>query len=89
MMEHQFSIYDYIKPAYNGTKDEILRLSAEWRLENQIELVKCCNTEPTGKFISCHEYWVECPICGRKTKTHKKYYQAMQAWNKGESEVKK
>jgi len=85
-MTHQYSIFDYAEPDYNDTLDEILRLSAERRLENNIQLVKCCDTEPRGKFRSCEEYWVECPSCGKKTKTHRKYYQAMQAWNRGESE---
>lgn len=85
-MEHQYSIYDYIKPEYNETRDEILRLHAERQLENNIQLIKCCNAEPTGKFISCHKYWVECPVCGRRTKVYKKYYQAMQAWNRQEEQ---
>lgn len=85
-MDHQFSIYDYAEPEYNDTLDEILRLHAERQLEDNIQLIKCCNTEPRGKFRSCKEYWVECPGCGRKTKVYRKYYQAMQAWNRGESE---
>lgn len=85
-MEHQYSIYDYAEPEYNGTFDEILRLHAEKQLECNIQLIKCCGTEPRGKFRSCKEYWIECPVCGRKTKVHKKYYQAMQSWNRGESE---
>lgn len=83
-MSHQFSIYDYIKPDYKGRLDEIDRLNAELKLENRILLEKCCNAEPVGKFRSCTEFWVECPVCGKRTKTYRKYYMAMQAWNKGE-----
>lgn len=85
-MDHQYSIYDYMTPEYNGTKDEILRLHAERQLENKIKLIECCGTRPVGKFISCKEYWVECPACGRKTKVYRKYYQAKQAWNREERE---
>lgn len=85
-MDHQYSIYDYMIPEYNETKDEILRFHAERQLESKIELIECCGTKPVGKFISDHDYWIECPICKRKTKKHKKYYQAMQAWNREERE---
>ena len=83
----QLSLYDFIDPDYKNSSDEIVRASAETDLELHIKLNKCCNTKPKAKFISCKEYWVSCPVCGSKTKVHKKCYQAMQAWNTGERET--
>lgn len=62
--------------------DEILRAHAERQIESKINLIECCDAKPIGKFISCRDYWVECPVCKRKTKKCKKYYQAMQEWNR-------
>ena len=81
-MNGQMSVFDFMKPEYNGKQDEILRLHAERELENNIVLHKCCGIEPSMKFISCKEYWVECKLCGKRTKTHKKLYMAMQEWNR-------
>lgn len=43
-----------------------------------------CGEAPVCKFISCHDYFVECPKCLRRTETHPKMYKAMQAWNRHE-----
>lgn len=79
----QQTIYDYIKPAYGDTKDEILRHEAEYQLELKICLERCCGKYPNQMFKSCHEYYVICPVCGKRTGYHKKNYQAKQAWNLG------
>ena len=79
----QTSIYDYMEPDYKGSQDEILRLSAETALENNIALQPCCGQVPGVFFKSCHEYRVKCERCGAKTKTYGKAYKAMQAWNRG------
>lgn len=82
-MEGQYSLFDYMEPQYNGSLDEIVRLSAERKIQDNITLQKCCNHIPAQKFRSCHEYFVECGICGKRTKYYPKMYQAMQSWNKG------
>lgn len=84
-MDNQLSIFDYAKPAYGDSLDEIVRAHAELQLEMCICLQKCCGMTPTRMFKSCHEYYVMCPVCRRKTKYHKKLYLAMQAWNRGEA----
>lgn len=73
-------------PDYHGAMDEITRYSIENDFELSIKLTKCpeCLKEPEKLFKSCHEYWLECPKCGRATERFKKMYQAMQAWNRGE-----
>ena len=81
-MEQQ-TIFDYIKPAYADTRDEILRYDAEAKLEDRIRLAKCCGAQPKRMFKSCHEYYIVCPTCGRITDTYKHMYEAMQAWNLG------
>lgn len=83
-MNEQLNIYDYTELEYNGTRDEILRLHEERKLENQIRLLPCCGCEPVTSFLSCKEYRVRCLICGRHTDYKRHAYQAMQAWNKGE-----
>ena len=78
---YQYSIYDFAEPIYRSD-DEISRYSAEVDLENKIMLRKCCNKEPLLLFKSCTERWVKCEVCGKRTKVYKKFYQAMQAWNR-------
>ena len=84
MIDGQLSIFDYTEPDYHGATDEITRYSIEVDFENSIILQNHCNAKPEQYFRSCREYFVKCPKCGRRTKYHKKAYQAMQAWNKGE-----
>lgn len=78
---YQYSIYDFARPNYNGTRDEILRYHAEHEIEKNISLRKCCGDVPKQKFRSCKEYFVECPKCKARTKYHRHLYEAMQAWN--------
>lgn len=87
----QLSIFDldsstryHGKPDYGDNRDEIVRLSIEDKFERAIPLYKCCNTEPKGMFQSCTAYCVRCPICKTQTRFYKHYYEAKQAWNRGE-----
>ena len=73
-------------PDYGGSQDEIVRLDIESKFEEQFELNKCCGIEPDRMFRSCKEYFIKCPICGRRTKMYRKMYMAIQAWNEGETE---
>lgn len=69
-------------PGYQGKTDEITRLSIETDFENSMVLFRCeCGEEPEKYFKSCHDYFVKCPKCGRKTDYYAKMYKAMQAWN--------
>lgn len=70
------------KPDYHGETDEIIRLSIETRFELAIEKTKCCGFTPLTKFLGCHEFFVICPTCGRRTKYYKHAYEAKQAWNR-------
>lgn len=70
-------------PVYNSN-DEILRLSAELRFEQTIDLDECCGREPESWFRSASEYFMQCPICKKRTPYYTKTYKAMQAWNRGE-----
>lgn len=83
MLNGQMSIYDFIKPDYKGSRDEIVRYHIENQLELSINLHSCCGSDPVKMFRSCREYYVICKQCGRKTKTYDKMYKAMQAWNRG------
>lgn len=76
------TIFDFIEPAY-FSNDEILRLSSERQLEDCIILQLCCGTSPVIYFRSCHEFFVECPRCKKRSLVCKKIYQAMQSWNRG------
>ena len=92
----QMSIFDILEqqkpshdlkgdPDYQGRMDEIVRLSIENDWENTMSLYDCeCGEAPVRKFISCHDYFIECPKCLRRTETHPKMYKAMQAWNRHE-----
>ena len=83
-MKGQMSIFDFLKPDYQGKTDEILRASIEHDFERQITLANCsCGQEPTPKFFSCKDYFIQCNNCGKKTKTYRHLYEAKQAWNKG------
>lgn len=85
----QMSLIDYFgKPDYHGSNDEIIRYSIENRFTNAIQMFKCCDEVPKEMFRSCHEYFVKCPVCGRRTKMFKHLYEAKQAWNRGEIWVK-
>ena len=84
-MTEQLSIFDYLKPDYQGSRDEIVRDSIEDRFTEQIHLFACsCGESPIEMFRSCHEYFVRCPKCKTQTKMYKHLYEAKQAWNKGE-----
>lgn len=80
-MEGQQSIFNYLKPDYQGKTDEITRMSIENRFENQIQLNKCCGILPDQMFKSCRDYFVRCPVCGKTTKLYRHMYEAKQAWN--------
>ena len=84
----QLSIFDMAQsaPDYHGAMDEITRYSIELDFEQKIILQKHCSKSPEEYFRSCHEYFVKCPVCGKRTKYHRKAYQAKQAWNRGEIE---
>ena len=78
----QTSLFDYSgDPNYQGSKDEIVRYSIEAEFERMISLDDCCQTEPAEMFRSCHEYFVKCPVCGKRTKMYGHMYKAKQAWN--------
>ena len=81
-MNNQLTIYDFMKPRYPDSHDEILRYHAEVELEKKIVPKKCCKKDPIGMFSCCHEYWLECPVCRRRSKVCERYYQAIQEWNK-------
>lgn len=83
-MEGQMCLYDlYGKPDYHGSRDEIVRSTVEDRFEQSINLYICrCGENPQEKFRGCHEYFVACPTCGRRTKSYRHMYEAMQAWNR-------
>lgn len=91
-MDKQISIFDYFKignkykgdPDYQGSNDEIIRGSIENRFTLSIPLDYCCGAEPKEYFISCHDYKVKCPVCGKQTKWYPHLYKAKQAWNRGE-----
>lgn len=87
-MSGQLSMFDMPQstPDYHGAMDEITRYSIELDFENMIILQEHCGVSPEEYFRSCHEYFVKCPVCGKKTKYHRKAYQAKQAWNRGEIE---
>lgn len=73
------------KPDYQGHKDEIIRYSIETRYTLSIKLRKCrCGGKPQEYFKSTTEKWVRCNNCGLETKRFKHFYEAMQAWNRGE-----
>ena len=89
----QISIWDYLgeisehkyygDPDYGGALDEILRMDIENKFELEIPLDEC-HGEPKKMFRSCREYFIICPVCGKRTQYWKHLYQAMQAWNRGE-----
>lgn len=85
-MNEQISIFDITKPDYHGATDEITRYSIETDFENSIVLHKHCGIKPETWFRSCHEYYVKCPKCGKRTKYYRHCYESMQAWNRGEYE---
>lgn len=68
-------------PDYKGHTDEIVRLSIENKFELSLTKEKCCNVEPGIWLLSCKEYKVKCPICGRETAYYKNAYIAIQVWN--------
>jgi hypothetical protein len=83
--EGQLSLFRYRgKPAYSS-KDEIIRATEESYFENLIDLDYCCGVEPGRWTRSCKEYFLICPVCKKQTKTYRHLYQAMQAWNRGET----
>lgn len=83
-MKGQISILDlHGKPDYRGSRDEIIRHDIEAKFERSITLHDCdCGETPKEMFKSCHDYYVVCPVCGKKTKTYRHMYEAMQAWNR-------
>ena len=89
-MEGQISLLDMpqTKPDYHGATDEITRYSIELDFENKINLQQCpcCGEKPQEYFKSCHDYFVRCDHCGKKTKMFRHAYEAKQAWNRGEKE---
>lgn len=85
-MNEQLNMYSYIEPDYHGSHDEIVRLSAEKRLENEIQLIYCCGKRPALMFRDVNTHWVRCLECGKHTAEYRKNYQAMQAWNRGEAQ---
>lgn len=85
MKNRQISLFDYNgKPNYNGSRDECVRFTIEARFTEMIGLDECCESEPKPYCRSCHEYFVECPVCKKRTKYYKHLYEAKQAWNRGE-----
>lgn len=85
-MDWQMSIFDITKPDYHGAMDEITRYSIESDFENSIVMREHCGAKPEPWFKSCHDYYVKCPKCGKRTKYYRHCYEAMQAWNRGEYE---
>ena len=71
---------DYLQ-GYKFSCDEIIRYSQEHMLAKTIRLIPCCSKKPLLKFKDIHEYWVECMICGKKSKECKAEYVAMISWN--------
>ena len=70
------------RPNYRGIKDEIVRLHIETDFEIKIPLSRCkCGAKPKPKFKSCHDYFIECPSCGAKTRMYRHLYEAKQIWN--------
>lgn len=66
------------------SKDEIVRLTQLNKLSRSIKLEKCkCGKLPIAKFISCKEYYIECPNCKESTECYRYEHLAKQAWNKG------
>ena len=80
----QLSLFTYLEPNYQGSRDEIVRLHIENDFQQRIPLIECCGLHPQEKFKSCHEYFIICPVCGKHTKCYRHLYQAKQAWNKEE-----
>lgn len=69
-------------PDYQGSRDEIIRLSIEHQFELKIKLKPCvCGGKPKEWFKSDTEYWVECQACGKESKHCKHLYEAKQYWN--------
>lgn len=68
------------------SKDEIIRATAEAQKERSIELKHCCGVNPQKRYKGT--YWVQCPVCGRRTKEYKVMYKAMEAWNREERRKK-
>ena len=80
-MDKQITISDlYGKPVTN--QDEIIRYSNRTRFENSITLFECCEVEPVRMFRSSTEYFVQCPICHKRTQVHRYLYEAMHEWNR-------
>jgi len=81
-MSKQMNIIDFFgRPDYHGSKDEIVRYSIEDRFTDSIQTYECCGEMPKEMFRSCHEYFIKCLVCGRKTKMFRHLYEAKQAWN--------
>lgn len=88
MIKGQMSLFRYRGDPAFTSKDEIIRYSEEHSFENLIDLDYCCGVEPERWFQSCHDYFIKCPVCKKRTKMHKHLYQSMQAWNRGETNGK-
>lgn len=76
------------KPDYQGHKDECVRHTIENCFTMAISLKKCCKAIPGERFRSSTEFFVVCPKCGKATKMYKHLYEAKQAWNREEREVR-
>ena len=85
-MDGQITVFNYMKPDYLGSQDEIVRYSIENRFTLMIPLQKCCGRDPEECFKSSHEYFVRCPICKSHTDCYRHLYEAKQAWNLGRME---
>ena len=83
----QLSLFNYLKPNYGESRDEIVRAHIEYEFQKMVPLSTCCGKTPQEMFRSCHEYFVKCSICGRRTKYFRHLYEAKQAWNKEEYEI--
>ena len=82
----QLTIFDfYGKP--ESSKDEIIRYSNETRFQNKISLFTCCGVVPETMFQSCHDYFVRCPVCKKRTKMYRHLYEAMHEWNRAQAGI--
>lgn len=79
-----------MKPDYQGSRDEIVRMTIENDFTRKIMLKKCvCGQIPKEKFYGCTEYFISCPRCGMKTECHRHLYEAKIEWNKKNQSIVK
>lgn len=82
-MNSQMTIFDYIKPNFHESHDEIIRYDIEAKFTRMIPLQNCCEHVPEERFKSCREYFIQCSTCKSHTDCYQHLYEAKQAWNLG------